>query len=118
MDAIYTAAALIHMDTSWTSHTQQQQQHGYTWIHHGYYIHISNKSMDTHVYIMDTTYTAATAAWMHMGTSWILHTQQQQHGYIWIYNGYYIHSSSMDTHGYNMNTTYTAATTAWIYKNT
>jgi hypothetical protein len=58
------------MDTSWMLHTQQ---HGDTCIHHGYYINSSNSSIDTHEYIMYTTYTAA-SAWIHMDTSWILHT--------------------------------------------
>jgi arginyl-tRNA--protein-N-Asp/Glu arginylyltransferase len=129
MDTTYTgAAAWIHMDTSWILHTQQQQQHGYTWIHHGCYINKSNSmdkrgyimdttyihssnSMNTHGYIMDTIYTAS--ALIHMDTSWIPHTQQQQqHGYTWIHHGYYIHnSSSMDTYGYIMDSTYTAAAT-------
>jgi hypothetical protein len=72
--------------------------------------------MDTHGYIMDITYTTATA-WIHMDTSWILHTQQQ---YVctWIHHGYYMHCSSMDTHGYIMDTKYTAATTTWIHMDT
>jgi hypothetical protein len=83
---------------------------------HGYvmdtmYIHISSRSMDTHVYIMDATYTAATAAWINMDTSWILHTQQQKHVYTWTHPGYNI-KSSMDTHVYIMDNTYTAATAA------
>jgi regulator of extracellular matrix RemA (YlzA/DUF370 family) len=53
--------------------------------------------MDTHGFIMDTTYTAETTAWIHMDTSWILYTQQQQQ------------------HGYIMDTTYTAASTACIH---
>jgi hypothetical protein len=98
MDTIYTAAAWIHMDThgyimytiytaattawihiatSWILHTQQQQQHGYTRIHHGYNKH-SSSSTDTHGYIMYTTYTAAAPARIHMDTPWILHTHQQQ----------------------------------------
>jgi hypothetical protein len=97
MYTTYTAAvAYIHMDASCILRTQQQHQLGYIWIHHGYYIHISS-SMDTHGYIMDTTYIAA--AWMHMDPSWIVHTQQQQHGYTWIHHGYCIHTSNiMDTH--------------------
>jgi hypothetical protein len=115
-DATYTsAAAWIHMDISWILHTQQQQ-HGYTWIHHGNYIHSGKSNMDTHGYIMDITYKTA---WIHIHTSRILHTLQQQHGYTWVHHGYYIHrSSSMDTHGYIMDTAYTAATAAWIYMDT
>jgi hypothetical protein len=68
MYTAYTAATLwIHMDSLWKLHTQQQEEHGYTWIHHGYYIHISS-STDTHGYIKDTTYTAVTA-WLHMEKS-------------------------------------------------
>jgi hypothetical protein len=54
MNTTYTAAtaAWIHMDTSWIQHTQQQ--HGYTWVHHGYYIHISS-NMYAHGYTLDTT---------------------------------------------------------------
>jgi hypothetical protein len=118
MGTTYTAAAAwIHMHTSWILHTHQQQQHGYTWIHHGYYIH-SSSSMDRHGYTMDTIYTSE-LAWIDMDASWILHTQQQQHGVTGILHRCYIHrsySSIMDTHGYIMDTTYKSATAAaWIY---
>jgi hypothetical protein len=38
----------------------------YELIYHGYYIHSS--SMDTHGYNMNTTYTAATTAWIYKNT--------------------------------------------------
>jgi hypothetical protein len=78
--------------------------------------------MNTSEYIMDTTYTTATAAWIYQNRSWILHTQQQQHGYTWIHAVYYVHSSSSSkvTHGYIMDNAYTLAAarihmyTSWI----